>query len=219
VIIPPDNLRNTGAASALSNVSLPEGSIPVSAPITYVVDRFCRISSYAREPWDKFANENGCAALTMPERVMGASLLDFIEGDDVRDAYRDLVEAVFEGQVPRAHIYFRCDSPQTLRHGWLTLAPVNLDGSLSVSFRSAVVAAAPNPAPLGFRHPLDQTAPITTICSLCKKLKLSDRWLTTEAYFARGGSPDVRLSHGLCPVCERALRLSTDSPETAGPAL
>jgi hypothetical protein len=56
----------------------------------------------------------------------------------------------------------------------------------------------------------DAARPIVVMCSFCQRLRwppsaLPESWVEAEDYYRLGGSSRVRLSHGICPDCDRRL--------------
>jgi len=64
----------------------------------------------------------------------------------------------------------------------------------------------------------ERTLPIVAICSFCHDLRWpsdGDTWVAPEGYYAAGGSPEVRLSHGICPTCygDKGIRRNRGLPD------
>jgi hypothetical protein len=84
-------------------------------------------------------------------------------------------------------------------------------------FQSTLLAAETRP-PLNIYDPAslteaeqqDATRPVVVMCSFCQRLRwpsaaLPESWVEAEDYYRLGGSSRVRLSHGICPDCDRRL--------------
>ncbi|MDZ7728379.1 MAG: hypothetical protein U5Q44_09420 [Dehalococcoidia bacterium] len=55
---------------------------------------------------------------------------------------------------------------------------------------------------------LNPAFPILRMCSYCKRVEHpagSGEWLAPISYEDAGGTTDVRISHGICPACERDI--------------
>lgn len=181
--------------------------------VAYVVDRAGLIQACGGINWTTFACNNGGWGIADAASVVGRPLLDFVTGIRVADAYRGYMARLFDGAEPHIRFPFRCDAPDLRREHWMTIRPIAADGAVQgLLFQSVTLGET-------LRPPLDlfdlndvrarlaetQSWPIVTICSYCHDVTHSAAesagWLTPEDYYRRGGSSEVRLSHGICPSC------------------
>jgi len=58
---------------------------------------------------------------------------------------------------------------------------------------------------------------IVKVCSYCHNVANDNHddaapvaWITPEEYYQRGGTSEVRLSHGICPPCYERLELAIE---------
>lgn len=174
--------------------------------LEYHVDAAGTIVGVAWEAWERFARENGSAAMAERDRVLGRPLAAFIAGDEVRAHDCRLRRALLAGEREDASYYFRCDAPGERRLLLMTMRPALIGDQPLVHYRTFVCGrAAREPAPL-LAVAYNPRLPPLTICSFCKDVRLGDLWVPVEEYYRRGGTDAVRLSHGICPPCmEEAL--------------
>src|SRR4051794_39586402 len=92
--------------------------------VAYVVDAEHRIVAVGRRRWERFAVENGAPELRA-DSVIGRSLFEFMNGTELRQAYRDLADRIASTGEP-AVIAARCDSPGVTRELRLSIAPLRL---------------------------------------------------------------------------------------------
>lgn len=184
--------------------------------VAYLLDGAGTITAIGRRNWNAFARANDGGSLADGVGVIGRSLFDFIAGDTVRATW----ERAFNGIVARnrgcGRVAIRCDSPSVRRDLLVMLTPVFVDGRVGrVLVQSLTINESPRPAVGLFDFgrmlqaaALDPRLPILAMCSFCQSVRHpagSDEgdgeWVSAEAYYRRGGSSRVRISHGLCPVC------------------
>jgi hypothetical protein len=183
------------------------------ADIAYVVDLDGRIVAYTRLAWDEFALRNDASGLADPAGVLGRSLFDFISGEDTVQSYRAFAEVLRTGRRRVVTLPCACDAPDVRRPNRLAITAIR-EGTAPVGllYQSAILEEASRPvlpvvgAPVATSD--SDPARILAICSYCKRVRVpagspTGEWVTAEAYYARGGSSDVTLSHGICPGCRR----------------
>lgn len=151
--------------------------------------------------WDRFAADNEGGARCEARRVVGASLWDFIAGDEIQHLYGLVLGRVREsgrGVV----LPSRCDGPRIRRFLSITVTPLE-DGA--VRFDSTVVRTeARDPVAL-LDAKVPRSAEVVRICSVCKCVHDDPLWISVERavvslrLFDKPLQP--RLSHGLCPAC------------------
>ncbi len=179
--------------------------------IQYTIDSADHIR-FINEAWLQFACQNDGAHLNRAF-VIGKSLWDFIEGEDLRHLYTQifrLVRTKHHTMVFR----FRCDSPACRRYFLMTLSPL-LESSLMISTHAIREEMR---EPVALLDPLVQRdEPFLRICSWCVKACLppTDEWVELEEAnkrlgFLEGGVVP-RLTHGICQECHRMIDLEIKS--------
>jgi hypothetical protein len=177
--------------------------------IGYVVAPEGVILAYGRRAWEAFARANGCPELADPARVLGRSIYDFVTGDNVRASLRDSIATALDAGGTSVTYEYRCDAPHERRRMRMTLSPLPDQGEpLAVLFHSEVLSREAR-VPVQFLQAgtvRENHWPILTVCSYCNQVRFpagapAGDWLSAEDYRRRGGSDEVRLSHGICPPC------------------
>lgn len=188
--------------------------------IAYVVRQDGRILTYGRRNWNRFATENQGTALLDPSHIEGRDLFGFISGGDVRQRYRDWMDAVLADARNRPAVFqYRCDSPTEKRELRMSIGKIDTEADPLLLFQSTTLDIATRP-PLNIydfqavRQAMHAHAVLTVvaICSFCQRLRwppgaeaaLSTDWIDAETYYARGGRSAVAISHGVCEDCYRA---------------
>jgi hypothetical protein len=196
--------------------------------VAYMVDASGTIRQVGHTRWREFALAGGAPGLGDPSRVVGRSLFAFIFGEEVRESYLRLHRVILSGRRARIAFPYRCDAPDLRRDMWMTVTPVRSAGvPVGVLYRSSVRATEPR-ATWGFlgarAADVDvESLPLLTACSYCRSVKIPewlppapDRpgrgsaeaeggWIDGDEYHRRGGTDRVRLSHGICVDCRRAI--------------
>lgn len=183
--------------------------------VAYVVDPSGRLVSYGQHRWNAFARANDAPELCEPENVIGLPLLDVVQGDDVRGVYRGLMDELLEGKRDGFAFGFRCDAPNVMREMRMAITPVRSQSELTgILFQSILLRSNQRP-PLDIFRFRELAAvfdyvsdrPIVTLCSHCQKIRAPAdhgseiEWISAEDYYRRGGSSEVRISHGMCQEC------------------
>jgi len=169
--------------------------------IQYSIDRADRIR-FINEGWLRFACQNAGAHLNRAS-VIGQSLWEFIEGEDIRQAYGMIFKAVRMRQQAAA-FRFRCDSSVCRRFFQLTVSPLQADELMLSTHPIREVSR----DPVSLLDPdVRRGESFLTICSWCMKARLlNEEWVELEEAvtgldcFGSGVVP--RLNHGLCLECE-----------------
>lgn len=184
--------------------------------IAYVVDMDGNISNVGQPGWRKFAGENKGQDIADESSVVGKSILDYVQGDDVKDSYRRFLVALRNPKSDCVEFDFRCDSPSVRRDLRMIISPIRSAGiHLGYLFQCLIMDAKARPPISLFDAELlsganqyDQSLPFLSLCSYCQKVRdksneddLTTPWLEAEEYYRRGGNSDVRISHGICPEC------------------
>jgi len=194
--------------------------------VAYMVDATGTIRQVGHTRWREFALAAGAPGLADPSRVVGRSLFAFILGDEVRESYLRLHRVILSGSRARIAFPYRCDAPDLRRDMWMTVTPVRSAGTpVGVLYRSSVRATEPR-ARWGFlgvraEDEIVEALPLLTACSYCRSIRVpgwlppgddprdagaaEGDWIDGDEYHRRGGSDRVRLSHGICTECRRAI--------------
>jgi hypothetical protein len=161
--------------------------------------------TYVSEEWVAFAQENDAPELT-PSRLVGVEIWTFIEGQAIRDFYQALFDRVrvtgTEFVVP-----FRCDSPDTIRQMELAMRPAQL-GGVELEGRLLSIGSRDNVHLLNRYAP--RANPTIPICSFCRRIAVSGRWLEASEAISRygffSGPTQPTLSEQICTSCaERGI--------------
>jgi hypothetical protein len=195
---------------------------PVQAPVTpqalldamegiaYLTDQRGVIVAIGQTRWDAFAKDNDWRE-GQASRVVGRTLFDTLAGRQVREAATKVHEAVASGRRPTISYHYRCDAPSQKRQMRMAITCVECSGTPMVLYQSQLLSATSRP-PMGlFGAPSPEAArdpsiPFVSVCSYCHSVAwppgAEDReWIEPEAYYVRGGSGDVSVTHGICPRC------------------
>lgn len=180
--------------------------------LVFETDRTGIIRAIGENSWNSFASENGAPELSA-NAVIDRNLFDFIEGDQVRDQIRQILERISHDPNWAWVLPFRCDAPDRRRNICQSLRPV-FKGNVCTGFlfHSFYQFSWQRP-PIGlydFKR-LQRLAkenrdlPSVMMCSWCQRVQSSQvgegNWISAENYYAGGGQSDVRLSHGICEEC------------------
>lgn len=180
--------------------------------VVFLLDGERRITGFGQE-FAAFAKENGAPELADPSYLFGRPIFDFIEGEDVRDAYRRVFDVVEKNYLKACTVIFRCDSPTLQRTMRMAVTMISRQYFLCQSILlSESEVRRPPIALFDFRA---QTAnrqssgnlPLLPICSMCQQIRVmsecspNGEWISAEEYYSRGGATKVLLTHGLCPEC------------------
>jgi hypothetical protein len=193
--------------------------------VAYTVDASGTIRQVGHTRWREFALAGGAPGLADPSRVLGRSLFGFILGEEVRESYLRLHQVILSGRRARIAFPFRCDAPDLRRDMWMSVTPIRSGGvPVGVLYRSSLRSTEPR-EPWGFlaARPAAEdaeTLPVLATCSYCRSVRapewlspaqdpgpaeVEDGWIDGDEYRRRGGSDRVRLSHGVCAACRRAI--------------
>jgi len=188
--------------------------------IVYLVDLDGRIIFYNTERWNTFANRNDAPELTNELSITGKSIYDFITGDEVRDMYYSYSKYLIKKEIDEIIFPYKCDSPEVERDMRMAMTPVYENGAITgILYHSTVLHEKARP-PLNIlrrnkKKNKDQL-PLLTICSYCKDVRIpadstTGEWVKPEKYYQSGGTEDVALSHGVCPVCVTNLKVQIEN--------
>jgi hypothetical protein len=182
----------------------------ISGP-AYLVDEEACFLLVGRPHWN--AQVTDAPRRISPEALIGRSLFDFIQGDDVRRLYHKILAHLALHPTETIELAYRCDSPGMMRQFRMTVSAVAAP-TPNYLFMSQILRQSQRPPlPLFDYQALDSlvgdpTAPVLTICSICHRVKGRSgsnedvlAWIEPEQYYREGGSSHISLSHGLCPAC------------------
>jgi hypothetical protein len=155
---------------------------------------------YVSPDWLRFAQENEAPELT-ETAVIGASLWDFVSGNETRVLYEALLDNLRTGRA-EVQIPFRCDSPTVVRHMTLTLrsAPcrsIECEGRLDrAEYRPSVELLSRTAARSG--ESID-------VCGMCRRLMVHGAWVETREAIVQmrlfTEPPVPALKETVCPDC------------------
>lgn len=181
------------------------------AGVAYATDDDGRIDIIGRRGWSVFAADNSAPDVAERERYLGRNLFDFISGDEVRTAYGRLLHRIRRGE-PLIVVPCRCDAPTVSRDMRMCISPIKHRGvHRGFLFQSIALTERTRPPIRLFDFPqyesdYSDAVPLLGMCSLCERVCPeinSEQWLEAEAYYAHGGSSQVRISHTVCTSCFR----------------
>jgi hypothetical protein len=165
----------------------------------YKIDASDIIVEIDEDRWDDFAKENEAMELVR-KNVLGKAVWAFISDPGVRHIYKLLLGRI-RGELASASFPFRCDSPNKRRFMQMNIRTC---GNGSVEFLSGIVREESRPYTKLLDAVLSRSAEMVTICSFCKKVKVSGWVEVEEAIRLRpllDSSPAPAISHGVCEAC------------------
>lgn len=181
--------------------------------VAYLAGSDGAIIAVGRERWGSLTGQVGAAHIA-PDAIVGRSLFDMIDGDDVRNAF----EAMHRRVATLARVIltyeYRCDAPGMKMLMKMSISALTSKGRLQgVLYQSTLLSAADR-VPLEYLNNSERLReerrladlPFVKICQFCAKVTLrawDGEWVEPTAYYQRGGQNEVRLSHGICPTCEQ----------------
>lgn len=176
--------------------------MPVSRdePSILQVDARDRIIE-VNDAWLEFALANDAPGLCR-ERVIGASLWDFITDLDVGHLYRLLFQRVRQTGVA-IRFPFRCDAPAERRQMGMSIRPLPGNG---IELCTSVTRLERRPAVNLLAAHAVRSDRSLALCSWCKKVQLGERhWVEVEEAVVKLGLVEAsimpRLDHVTCPAC------------------
>lgn len=184
----------------------------------YIASVDCRIIDCGGTDWERFAAANDGGPEVARERVRGKEIWDFIVGRETQAFYRECMDRLDCADQRAVSFTFRCDSPSFRREMRMSISSICRDGGLiGYLFHSQLIAETERPRVTlmdrnamlrAFRANGDW--PTLQVCSLCLNVRMEtpegDIWCEADQYYRRGGTDQVRLSHGLCPLCAAKWR-------------
>ncbi len=181
--------------------------------ISYLTTPDGTILAVGQPGWDEFA----ISARTTKVHagwVIGQSLFSFVSGADVRQVQKALHDQVVSGATSRVSLHYRCDDAVTERHMRMSLTPILRESEVvGVLYHSILLEQFTRPRIGLFEHynrvpDTYNDGQILKICSYCHDVAWpipqqpeTFLWIEPDDYYRRGGTSDVLVSHGICPVC------------------
>ncbi len=180
--------------------------------LAFETDRNGIIRSITENNWNVFSKENGAPELSA-ESVIGHNLFDFIEGTQVRNYLKQIIERIAQDPNWTWVLPFRCDAPDRKRTICQSLRPIFSENVCTGFIFQSVEQHSQHRPPIGLydfkklkRLAKDNSRlPIVMMCSWCQRVQYppvgGDDWISAEDYYAAGGRSEVRISHGICEEC------------------
>lgn len=144
----------------------------------------------------------------------GRSIYDTIDSAVIRTVFREVHDAVWSGNRPRASFFCRCDVPEAERLVRMSLSLIQGEnGPVGILLQSVQMREEPRvPLPLFTAqvrpHTRAPDRPIVVLCAFCLSVgwpancgDAPDEWITAPEYYRRGGGSEVAISHGVCVPC------------------
>lgn len=184
---------------------------PRDAPgISYAVDLQGQLAFIEPDEWTRFALENERPALADIDALMATPLASYLDQPS-SVLLSTLLQLADEGQAPTLTYDFRCDAPALEREMRMEISTLQRHGNtLGLLFRTTLLAKRTRDhiSILDSTIWTDPALPILRMCSYCKRVAYPEggaTWISATDYEAAGGSGHVRISHGICPQCERDI--------------
>lgn len=180
--------------------------------LTFRTDQDGIIQEVGTNNWNAFANENGAPELDADE-VIGRNLFEYIQGEQVRDQLRLVLDRVSQDPNWCWVLPHRCDSPGRERAFCQSIRPVFSENDCTgFVFQSVEQHSRQRPPVHLFNFKMlnqlaleDPTLPVVQMCSWCQRVNYDPvsggDWISAEDYYAKGGRTNVRISHGICDDC------------------
>lgn len=196
----------------MSDFFLDDSTLDQFDGICYAVDAGGTVRAIGPRNWHRFAAEAEADTLD-PARVKDRPLLDFVTGETVRRQLSEVFESLSSGAAQDWIMPFRCDAPNCQRNMRLSIRAMRDDDTVAGFLFQSILLEETRRPPIDLfdfeavrRHvAADGTLPLVTMCSYCQKVRDDDNtegdWVEADAYYARGGTAQVQLSHGVCGDC------------------
>ncbi len=179
--------------------------------LTFETDRNGIIQSIGTNNWNAFAMQNGAPELNA-DAVIGRNLFDFIEGVEVQNELRRIMERIAQDPNWAWVLPFRCDAPDRERNICQSLKPIFSGHVCTGFFFQSVEQHSQLRPPINlydFKRlrklaKEDSHLPVVQMCSWCQRVHAvadGDNWISAEDYYAAGGRSEVRISHAICDEC------------------
>ncbi|MFT5064960.1 MAG: hypothetical protein ACJAXK_002032 [Yoonia sp.] len=187
--------------------------------LTFETDRQGIIRDVGANNWNAFAIQNGAPELNA-KAVLNCSLFDFIEGTQVQNQFRQIMERIALDPNWSWVLPFRCDCPDTKRNICQSLRPIFSGHECTGFIFQSIEQHSQQRPPIGlydFKRlrklaKEDSRLPVVMMCSWCQRVQYppisGDEWILAEDYYVAGGRSEVRINHAICEDClETTLRL------------
>ena len=150
--------------------------------------------------WLESARLDGGPALAA-SAVIGRPFSDFSPDPDMAPVYQLVFKRVRNTGQPM-RVPYRTDSQTERRYMEMEVAPL-AEGFVECRFRTILVHARPAEVP-------NSRAALLPVCAWCRRMRLADgSWAEVEEAAERLAlflGPAPRLTHGICPTCDAAVR-------------
>jgi hypothetical protein len=158
----------------------------------------CIIDAEGRIPDDLAAKDPVFAKGYSSREIVGENLFRFIQGETVRQVYRQLMERVLiTGRTIR--FPYRCDSGPLRREMEMILSR---DGA-TVRYESLLIREVARPRPVPDASPGAHDR--VSMCSFCKQYRFPAEqglWKNLDLIFTETGLPEqFDITHGICDSC------------------
>jgi hypothetical protein len=183
--------------------------------VAYAVDKAGIILGFSRGPF--LPEYDGHVVKPWDcNQAVGKCLFDLLQGDQVRNSYHTLHQAVWSGSRYSVGFEYRCDAPEIERCMRMSLSLITTGSkSKAVLYQSIIISESPRvPLPLFAADMLSsrtRSSPgrqIVTLCSYCQRVAWpvgmdvkGQAWIEAAEFYRRGGHSDVAVSHGVCEAC------------------
>jgi len=180
--------------------------------ITYIASRAGLLLAIGERRWNEFSRENS-GQHSDAQTLLGRNLFDFIKGESVKAIYQSSHATLIEDAKAKISFEYRCDAPHIERRMLMSISPIQHDGDeTAILYQSQVLDERVRVPMMIYSsdncrrsHNVEDH---TSICDFCSKIawpvgsaQINQDWISAAAYYRRGGSAQVRLSHGICPAC------------------
>lgn len=185
-----------------ANDGLPDTFLEAMGGVAYWTDPDGVIRGGGVRNWTRSANENRAPSLQFGG-VVGRNLFDFIDGEMVRAAYRQIATTVMHQDRSYTSFTFHCHGPLARRNMLMSVGAIRSgDECIGVLYHSMLVEETRPTDQPGFPSDVRTDArPLIKVCSFCQNLRKGQNWMTVQAYFEAGGPAEVHMDHDVCPEC------------------
>jgi len=160
---------------------------------------------FVNDAWIQFAEINGSP--TLPQKVIGTTLWQYISGQEVVHLSRQLVAKIRQTKT-EVSVPFRCDSPSIRRFMRMKIMPL---AQGRIEFCTWVEREEPFQNPIRLLDPCATKTPMELVrmCAWCKKIAKDGCWLEVEdaieqlRLFDRLTLPAI--THGICDSCLKRM--------------
>lgn len=178
----------------------------------YVIDEADRIVSVS-DNWLLFAQENEATSNCHPDAIINNPIWDYITGLETQYLFKVTLEKV-RTTDKSVLLPFRCDAPDRRRYLELLIKPVHQKW---IEFTSYIIREELRDTVELLEADTPRSDDIITMCSMCKKIKLScGNWVEVEIAVAKLKLFDQlklpQISHGLCTDCFEAGIAAIQAP-------